>query len=198
MPIAHTYNPVSHYYVSSADDYGYTPANATRADLPPRPWGRQWPRWTGGGWELVEDHRERKAPTFRAEDAQTATEYWLPDDTHETPARQMFTPGPLPPDALLTRPEKPADLVLSEAKTAKIAEIEAGYQAAVAATLTMPQDSPTTEEVVAGAALFAAEDPDGLAYVMEQLRSTRAALLADVEAATTAEAVAAIEVRYAV
>lgn len=44
MSVAHTYNPVTHDYVSSAEDFGYTPANATHADLPPRPWGRQWPR----------------------------------------------------------------------------------------------------------------------------------------------------------
>lgn len=198
MSIAHTYNPATHDYVSTSEDYGYTPANATRVALPPRPWGRRWPRWTGEGWEMVEDHRERKAPQFAPTDEQAATEYWLPGDTHETPARQMFAPGPLPDGALLERPEKLPEVALAEAKEATAAEIETGYQAAVAATLTMPQDSPTTEEVVAGAALFAAEDPDGLAYVMEQLRSTRAALLAEVEAATTAEAVAAIQVRYAV
>lgn len=108
MAIAHTYNPVTHDYVSSADDYGYTPANATRVDLPPRPWGRQWPRWTGGDWELVEDHRERKGPQFASTDVQEATEYWLPGDTWETPARQMFVPGPLPEGAMTERPEKPA------------------------------------------------------------------------------------------
>lgn len=196
--IAHTYNPVSHDYVSSAEDYGYTPANATRADLPLRPWGRQWPRWSGDAWEMVEDHRERKAPTFRAEDAQTATEYWLPDDTHETPARQMFVPGALPEGAVTERPEKPVELLLSEARTAKAAEIEAGYQAAVAATLTMPQASPTAQDVAVGAALLAADDAEGLEYVIGQHAATRAALLADVEAATTVEAVAAIQVRYAV
>lgn len=198
MPVAHTYNPVTHDYVSSAEDYGYTPANATRVALPPRSWGRQWPRWTGGAWQLVEDHRERKVPAFAAVDEQTATEYWLPDDTHETPARQMFVPGPLPEGALLTRPEKPAELLLSEARAAKIAEIEAGYQAAVAATLTMPQASPTAQDVAVGAALLAADDAEGLEYVIEQHAATRAALLAEVEAATTAEAVAAIQVRYAV
>lgn len=198
MPVAHTYNPVTHDYVSTSEDYGYTPANATRADLPPRPWGRQWPRWSGDAWEMVEDHRERKTPTFRAEDAQVATEYWLPGDTWETPARQMFVPGPLPPDALLTRPEKPAELLLSEARTAKIAEIEAGYQAAVAATLTMPQASPTAQDVAVGAALLAADDAEGLEYVIAQHAATRAALLTEAEAATTAEAVAAIQVRYAV
>lgn len=196
MAIAHTYNPATRDYVSSADDYGYTPANATLSDLPPRPWGRQWPRWTGEAWELVEDHRERKAPAFASEDTQEATDFWLPDDTHETAARHVYVPGPLPEGAILERPAKPVELVLSEAKAAKIAEIEAGYQAAVAATLTMPQASPSAQDVAVGAALFAADDAEGLAYVMERHTATRSALMAEVEAATTAEAVAAIQVRY--
>ena len=171
---------------------------STRVALPPRPWGRQWPRWSGDAWEMVEDHRERKTPTFRAEDAQVATEYWLPGDTWETPARQMFVPGPLPEGAVTERPEKPADLVLSEAKTAKAAEIEADYQAAVAATLTMPQGSPTAQDVAVGAALLAADDAEGLEYVIEQHAATRAALLAQVADATTPGDIEAIQVRYAV
>lgn len=108
MPAAHTYNPVTGDYVSTSEDHGYTPANATRVDLPPRPWGRQWPRWNGEVWEMVPDHRERKTPAYAAGDEQAATDYWLPGDTWETPARQMVAPGPLPEGALLTRPEKPA------------------------------------------------------------------------------------------
>lgn len=198
MAIAHTYNPATGAYVSSAEDFNWIPANATRIDLPPRPWGRQWPRWTGSAWQLVEDHRERKTPAFSAEDAQEATDFWLPGDTHETPARQMFTPGPLPEGAVTERPEKPAELLLSEARTAKTNEIEAGYQAAVAATLTMPQAAPTAQDVAVGAALLAADDAEGLEYVIGQHAATRAALLSEVEAATTAEAVEAIQVRYAV
>lgn len=198
MPVAHTYNPVTRDYVSTSEDYGFCPANATRVALPPRPWGRQWPRWSGDAWELVEDHRERKAPAFAAEDAQAATEYWLPGDDHDTPARQVFAPGPLPADALLERPEKPVEEALAEAKESKTTEIEAGYQAAVAATLTMPQASPTAQDVAVGAALLAVDDAEGLEYVISQHAATRAALLAEVETATTAEAVAAIQVRYAV
>lgn len=147
---------------------------------------------------MVEDHRERKAPAFRAEDAQDATEYWLPGDDHDTPVRHVFAPGPLPADALLERPEKPFEEALAEAKESKTAEIEAGYQGAVAATLTMPQASPTAQDVAVGAALLAADDAEGLEYVIGQHAATHAALLAEVEAATTAEAVAAIQVRYAV
>lgn len=198
MAIAHTYNPVTHDYVSSAEDHGYMPSNATNHPLPPRPWARQWPRWTGNAWELVEDHRERKAPAFRPEDVQDATEYWLPGDDHDTPARQVFAPGPLPADALLERPEKPVEEALAEAKESKTAEIEAGYQAAIAATLTMPQAAPTAQDVAVGAALLAAEDAEGLEYVVGQHAATREALLAQVADAATLEDMDGIVVSYAV
>lgn len=198
MAIAHTYNPVTHDYVASAEDHGYTPSNATNVPLPPRPWTRQWPRWKGSAWELVEDHRDRKAPAFRPEDMQEATEFWLPGDGHDTPARQVFVAGPLPEGALLERPEKAAEQALAEAKEAKVAEIEAGYQKAMAATLTMPQASPTTEDVAVGAALFAAEDAEGLEYVVGQHSATRDALLDQVASADDLGAVEAVEVQYAV
>lgn len=142
MAIAHTYNPATRDYVSSADDYGYTPANATTTSLPSRPWTRQWPRWVGTGWELVADHRERKAPAFRAEDVQEATEFWLPGDTHDTPARQLFAPGPLPEGAMTERPEKPAP---TDAEL--FARLRAARDARLAATdyLVMP-DYPLDEE----------------------------------------------------
>lgn len=107
MAIAHRYNPVTMVYISSADDFGNPPSNSTSKDLPPRPWNHQWPRWTGKKWELVEDHRERKEPAFAAEDVQEATEYWLPGDTHDTPGRKVFEPGPLPEGAILEKPAKP-------------------------------------------------------------------------------------------
>lgn len=198
MSAAHTYNPVTGDYVSTSEDYGHTPANATRVDLPPRPWGRQWPRWNDEIWEMVPDHRERKTPAYAAGDEQAATDYWLPGDTWETPARQMVAPGPLPEGALLTRPEKPAELLLSEARAAKAAEVEAGYQTAVAATLTMPQASPTAQDVAVGAALLAADDAEGLEYVIGRHAATRAALLARVAEASTVGDISAIAVRYAV
>ncbi len=198
MAIAHTYDPSTHDYITSSEDVGHTPANATTAPLPARRWGRWWPRWTGKKWELVEDHRERKSPAFRPEDVQEATEFWLPGDSHDTPARQVYWPGPLPEGALLERPEKPVEEALEDAKESKTAEIEAGYQAAVAATLTMPQASPTAQDVAVGAALLAAEDAEGLEYVVGQHGATRDALLDLVATAETPEAVSGIEVSYAV
>lgn len=73
-----------------------------------------------------------------------------------------------------------------------------GYDAAVAASLTMPTTSPTEQDVTIGAAAFAAEDAEGLAYIMQTHAARRNELLAAVEAAETAEAVQAIVVNYAV
>lgn len=129
---------------------------------------------------------------------QEATEFWLSGDSHDTPARQVFAPGPLPEGALLERPEQPVEEALEEAKESKTAEIDAGYQAAVAATLTMPQASPTAQDVAVGAALLAAEDAEGLEYVVSQHGSTREALLDLVATAETPEDVGGIEVSYAV
>lgn len=192
MAIAHRYSRPEQYYTSSAEDHGYPPYNSTPDDLPPRPWGRQWPQHVKGTWVLVEDHRERKAPAFSAGDEQEGTEYWLADDTHDTPARYMHTPGPLPTGALTTRPEQP----LADVKAAKVAAIIAGHEAALAGAVALSDPTPSTVAVEAG--LLAASDPEGLEYVRNALAARRAALLAAVAAADTAEAVQAIVVSYAV
>ena len=105
MAIAHRYTRPDQYYTSSAEDHGYPPYNSTPDELPPKPWGSQWPQYVNATWVLVEDHRERKAPAFSPEDEKDGTDYWLPEDTHDTPARHMHTPGPLPKIALTKRPE---------------------------------------------------------------------------------------------
>lgn len=94
--------------------------------------------------------------------------------------------------------EARAARALPSAKDARRAEILSGYDAALAASLTMPVDSPTAQDVSIGAALFAVDDPDGLAFVRETHAARRDELLAAVEAADTVEAVQAIEVSYAV
>lgn len=192
MAIAHRYTRPDQYYTSSAEDHGHPPYNSTPDDLPPRPWGSQWPQYVNGAWVLVEDHRERKSPAFATEDAQDGTAYWLPEDTHDTPARHMHTPGPLPADALPARPEQPLEAV----KAAKSSDILAGHEAALAGAVALSDPTPSTVAVEAG--LLAASDPEGLEYVRNALAARRAALLAAVAAADTAEAVQAIVVSYAV
>ena len=87
---------------------------------------------------------------------------------------------------------------LPDAKAAKTAEVLSGYDAALAASLTMPTETPTAQDVSIGAALFAVDDAEGLAFVREPHAARRDELLAAVEAADTVEAVQAVEVSYAV
>lgn len=198
MALAHRYTLPDRYYACTVEDYGYQPGNSSYDALPPLPWPNQWPKNVDGKWVLVDDHRERKAPLFDAALAQDATDYWLPDDTNATPARHMTKPGPLPEGALTERPAKTDAELLAEAKAGKTAEITAGYDAAVAASLTMPTASPTEQDITIGAAAFAAEDAEGLAYIMQTHAARRDELLAAVDAATTPEDVQSIEVSYAV
>lgn len=198
MALAHRYTLPDQYYACTIEDHGYQPGNSTYDDLPPKPWPHQWPQRVDGKWVLVADHRERKEPIFDVELTQDATDYWLPDDTYDTPARHMTKAGPLPDGALTERPAKTDAELLAEAKAGKTAEITAGYDAAVAASLTMPTASPTEQDITIGAAAFAAEDADGLAYIMQTHATRRDELLTAVGAASTPEEVQAIVVSYAV
>ena len=82
-------------------DVWLMPPNATTVE--PALQAGYIPVWNGASWDMLEDHRERAMPGLE----QPATEYWLPGDTHETPARHMTKPGPLPEGALLERPAPP-------------------------------------------------------------------------------------------
>ena len=94
--------------------------------------------------------------------------------------------------------EEAAARALPDAKSAKQSEIQNGYDAALAASLTMPATAPTVQDVAVGAALFAVEDAEGLTYVQALHADRRDELLAAVEAAESVEAVQAVEVSYAV
>ena len=198
MALAHRYTLPDKFYACTVEDHGYQPGNSSYNDLPSLPWPNQWPQCVGDKWLLVEDYRERKAPIFDAELAQDATDYWLPDDTYDTPARHMTKAGPLPEGAVTTRPAKSAAVLLAEAKASKIAEIEAGYDVAVAASLTMPTANPTAQDITIGAAAFASEDAEGLAYIMQAHAARRTELLAAGEAAETVGDILVIVVAYAV
>ena len=92
--------------------------------------------------------------------------------------------------------EEAAARALPDAKSAKQNEIQNGYDAALAASLTMPAASPTAQDVSIGDALFAVEDAEGLTYVQTRHAARRDELLAAVEAAETVEAVQAVVVDY--
>lgn len=185
------------FYAGESEAYRRLPANATFEAPPARPWTGKWPRFAGGRWVFEEDHRERNPQLFGG-DAQEGTDYWLAEDNWESQGRKMTRPGPLPEGALLARPEIPEGEKLAAAKTRKLEEIEAAYQSALAASLTMPQDSPGHADIAVGAALFAAEDAEGLDYVAQTHAAAREKLAKLVEEATTVEDVEKISVSYAV
>lgn len=196
MAIANQFD-ASRFYVSTIEDYGLLPNNASYDPLPSMPWGRNWPQHVEGkGFVLVEDHRARPKEQFGEDLAQKATPWWLPEDTYGTPAREMKTAGPLPAGALLKAPQQP----LADAQTAKRASVNAGFDAAMTASLTMPSNStpPLAFEMAYAIYDWRTEDPDGYAALLAIHSARRTVLLAAVDAATTVEAVQAIAVNYAV
>ena len=166
-------------YAGEGDDYGGPlPNNSTCMAPPSRPWDYQWPRWTGETWELVPDHRERSTPLYPADLAQKATDYWVPaegDDWQSQP-RRMKDIGPLPEGAVTVRPEKPAELALSEAREAKLADFDR-VMADIDQRLIRPLANGETDIVA------------GINTIQAQNRERRA----QVVAAETVEAVEAIE-----
>ena len=182
-------------YAGEGDTHGGPlPNNSTCKPAPDRPWKCQWPRWTGADWELVPDHRERSAALYPADLAQKATDYWVPaeGDDWRSPPRRMKDIGPLPEGAVTVRPEKPLAAVQDE----KRREIDAGYEAALVAALTMPITDPTPMTVSVETSALLAVDPDAVDSIKAVLDVRRAELLAAVEAADTAAEAAAIVVIY--
>lgn len=85
------------------------PDHATLLEPPTAPEGH-WPRFTGEGWEVAQDCR--------------GTWYWLPGDSHDTPARVWRQLGPLPVDASTEPPPAPPALV-AELAASTLASIQA-------------------------------------------------------------------------
>ncbi len=163
------------YYAGEVDDYGILPNNATYT-APTLKKGFI-PCWNGKKWEQVEDHKG--ASGYVNGQPHTINVYGpLPDGWSDTP----------PPPSL------------DKAQAAKRVEINSGFDAALAASLTMPSINtpPSAVEVAVGAAALAAVDADGPAYIMQTHSARRASLMAAVDAATTVDAVQAITVSYAV
>lgn len=67
--------------------------------------------WNGSAWEQVQDNRN--------------TDYWLPEDTWQSPARTMTELGPLPEGALLEKPEKPQSVIVEEMYQDFVSNIQA-------------------------------------------------------------------------
>lgn len=92
------------------------------------------------------------------------------------------------------------DISLAEARAFKRSAINAGFDAAITASLTMPSTSTPASAFAVYQAIEAwkVDDPEGYATLLAIHTARRDALLAAVEAAQTAEAVLAIVVSYAV
>ena len=89
---------------------------------------------------------------------------------------------------------------LGTVKEAKRAEINAGFDAALTASLTMPSRDtpPSVVELAIAIADFRVDDPTGLTDLQAIHEARRTSLLAAVDAANSVEAVQAITVTYAV
>ena len=149
------------------------PALLATHTAPPETGQKQAAVWNGEAWDIVEDHRQHVNSQGVKEGG---TPYWLPGDTTHSAARYMEDLGPLPEEARLT-PPPPS---LTETASAKRREIARGHEEAIVATMTMPSASPGQGEIAAQAALFAAEDAEGLSDVLALLAARRAELEAEV------------------
>ena len=87
---------------------------------------------------------------------------------------------------------------LDEVRTAKLAEIADGYDAALTATLTMPAASPGSAEIALAVQDILAEDAEGLEYVRGLLAARRGELERAARAAQTREVLEAVRVDYPV
>ena len=171
MPVAYQYTACG-WFAGKVEDYGLLPNNATRT--PPPVLEGKIPRWDGVKWDQVEDHKGKTG--YVNGQPCTINEYGpLPDGWSDTPS-------------------------LADAQTNKRQQINAGFDAAMTASLTMPSSStpPLAFEVAYAIYDWRTEDPDGYAALLAIHTARRDALLAAVAAATSVEAVQAIAVSFAV
>lgn len=159
-------------------------------------------RWTGSAWEVVEDHRQHINSQGVKEGG---TQYWLPGegDNWQSQGRYMTELGPLPAGAVTSRPEKPEEEKLADAKATKTAESDRAMADVDVALVRSTSD--LVAAMLSPAALTAEEggasnlNADELAQsrtVFDKLRGVQAqnrVLRAQVEAAETVEEVQAVE-----
>lgn len=174
MATAYQYN-ADGYFVGEVEDYGLLPNNATHTQ--PAFTEGFIPRWTGAAWEQVVNMKGRSG--YLNGQPYAITEYGpAPDGWSETP--------PLP--------------TLADAQTTKRQQINAGFDSALTASLTMPSRNtpPSTVELALAIEDFKTDDPAGWADLRAIHEARRDALLAAVDATTTVEAAQAITINYAV
>lgn len=115
IPQLHMYDLKTGEYTGSRDatqrpngEYILEATGATPVALPASIPSGHVARWTGDAWETVEDHRQHMDERGRKEGG---TQYWLPGDTWRSEPRYTEELGPLPAEAILTKPEKPAPTI---------------------------------------------------------------------------------------
>lgn len=174
MSIAYQYT-ADGFFAGEIEDYGILPHNSTHTQ--PVLAKGFIPRWTGSAWEQVANLIGKTG--YLNGQPYTITEYGpAPDGWSET--------APLPS--------------LVDAQLVKRQQINAGFDAALVASLTMPSRTNPASVVELALAIedFKTDDPTGWSDLRAIHEARRNVLLAAVDAATTPEAVQAITVSYAV
>ncbi len=153
---------------------------------------------TGGSWYYIEDHRQHVNKQGVKEGG---TEHWLPSagDTWLSSPRFMEELGPLPEGAVTTRPEKPAEVVLSEARSESerrfgnvFTEIDEHKIRPLSAVLlaVSEQGNAALSTSAEGSPL----DPDvDILWQLEQVAAENRELLAQARAASTLDEIRAIK-----
>lgn len=195
--IAHRYD-VNGYYACSVEDLGYPPINSTYDELPPLPWEKRWPKFVNNMWTLDEDHRERKGKEFANGLEQDATLYWEEGDSWDSSPKVMSTPGPLPSNSSLTRPEKPEEILVKEAKIVKLAEIDEKYYSALNAALVNLNGNSSPQDLIIQTSLYASIDPESVEFIVEKLQGQRNAYKDALETYTLLGQVQALHINYLV
>lgn len=110
------------------------------------------PVWDGEKWTQIEDHR--------------GTKYWLPEDKHGSPAREMKELGALPDGASLTEPEPTAEeLAAQELAQAKAERADAVSKIVVEVDgMTFDGDEESQQRVARS--IVALEDGETMPWVL--------------------------------
>lgn len=103
------------------------------------------PVWNGSSWEAIEDHRKHVDATGNYVGG---TAYWLPEDGWESEPRYMKELGPLPSNALLSKPVKPQEVIEKERLEREIMEAKAYLEATDYVTLKIIEEPDTQSQYV--------------------------------------------------
>lgn len=119
----YSYNPVTKELIgkriaNAGTDGNLISPNCTLIAPPAYTEHETKPVWTGTAWELKEDHRRYLVNGEYV----GGTCYWLPEDDYTSEGHYMTELGPLPSDAILSRPSKPQDIIEKEEMLSQIAE----------------------------------------------------------------------------